>query len=41
MLADFTVLAKNPFETDPYALKDIKICSVYLGGKEIYRGGQN
>ena len=41
MLADFTVLAKNPFETDPYALKDITICSVYLGGKEIYSGGQN
>ena len=36
MLADFVVLGKNPFEADPYTLKDIPIVKTYLGGKMVY-----
>ena len=36
MLADFVVLGQNPFETDPYKLKDIPITATYLGGKQVY-----
>lgn len=36
MLADFVILGKNPFETDPYAIKDIPICAVYVGGRRVY-----
>ena len=36
MLADFVILGKNPFETDPYAIKDIPIFAVYVGGRRVY-----
>ena len=36
MLADFTVLGADPFETDPYAIKDIEICSTWLGGNRVF-----
>ena len=36
MLADFTVLGADPFETDASALKDIPIRSTWLGGKQIF-----
>lgn len=36
MLADFVVLERSPFETDPSALKDIRILETYLGGKRVY-----
>ena len=36
MTADFVVLGKNPFETDPEALKDIPVRATYLGGKAVY-----
>lgn len=38
MLADFVVLKKNPFETDPDAIKDIPVCATYLGGEAVYGG---
>ena len=36
MLADFTVLGADPFETDPATLKDIPIRSTWLGGKRVF-----
>ena len=36
MLADFTVLGGDPFRTDPYKIKDIEICSTWLGGKKVF-----
>ena len=36
MLADFTVLGADPFETDPYKIKDIEICSTWLGGNRVF-----
>lgn len=35
-LADFTVLAENPFETEPSCLHGIPVLACYLGGKRIY-----
>ena len=36
MLADFVILAENPFEVCAYDLKAIRICATYLGGKNVY-----
>ena len=36
MLADFTVLGADPFETDPFRIKDIEICSTWLGGNRVF-----
>ena len=36
MLADFTVLGADPFETTPSALKDIPIRSTWLGGRKVF-----
>ena len=33
MLADFTILSKNPFESDESSLHAIRICETYVGGK--------
>ena len=32
-LADFTVLAQDPFEIDPMAIKDIGVWGTVLGGR--------
>ena len=36
MLADFVVLGDNPFAVLPSAIKDIPVCTTYLGGKKVY-----
>ena len=36
MLADFTVLGIDPFETDPKWLHQIPICGVYVGGRQVH-----
>ena len=36
MLADFTVLGKNPFDVSPDTIKDIPVLAAYLGGKQVY-----
>ncbi len=36
MLADFVVLGKNPFETDPNTIQNIPILSTYLGGNLVF-----
>jgi predicted amidohydrolase YtcJ len=36
MLADFTVLGGNPFETDPACIKDIPVLKTFSGGREVY-----
>ena len=36
MLADFTVLGADPFETEAAALKDIPIRSTWLGGMQVF-----
>ena len=36
MLADFTVLGANPFETEPEKLKNIPVCATYLGGRKVF-----
>jgi hypothetical protein len=33
--ADFIVLDKDPFETDPRYIKDIRVQKTYIGGKEV------
>ena len=35
-LADFTVLAEDPFEKDPYLLHEIKVEETYLGGTRVF-----
>ena len=35
-LADFTVLDRNPFETEPRALHGIRVLSTWLGGRCVY-----
>lgn len=35
-LADFTVLADNPFETEPGRIHEIKVIGCYLGGKRVF-----
>ncbi len=35
-LADFVILAADPFAADPAALKDIEVKATYLGGKCVY-----
>ena len=36
MLADFTVLGADPFETDPYELYAVPVLETWLGGKRVY-----
>lgn len=36
MLADFTVLDQNPFETDPQTLASIRVLQTWLGGERVY-----
>ncbi|MBQ9951144.1 MAG: amidohydrolase [Clostridia bacterium] len=36
MLADFTVLGGNPFETDSACIKDIPVLKTFTGGREVY-----
>ena len=35
-LADFTVLDRNPFETDPREIHNITVRAFYLGGSCVY-----
>ena len=35
-LADFTVLAENPFEAEPRRLHEIAVVGAYLGGKRVF-----
>lgn len=35
-LADFVVLGEDPFETDPFRLKDIPVLATYLAGKKVF-----
>ena len=37
MYADFVILSKNPFETDPFALKDIAVIETYFNGEKVYK----
>jgi len=39
MLADFVLLANNPFKTAPDAIKDIPVLATYLGGKRVFVRG--
>lgn len=39
MPADFVILGKNPFHTDPSRIKDIPILGTYLAGKAVYTQG--
>lgn len=36
MKADFVILGQNPFEADPYTIKDLPVCATYLGGRKVY-----
>ena len=35
-LADFVMLDRDPVETDPFGIRDIKICETWLGGRRIF-----
>ena len=35
-LADFVVLGADPFETDPFALKDIPVVAAYVAGERVF-----
>ena len=35
-LADFTVLARNPFETEPRRLHEIPVLACFLGGRKVW-----
>ena len=37
MLADFTVLGANPFETEEDQIKDIPVLATYVGGRNVYQ----
>lgn len=37
MLADFVVLAKNPFAEKPSCIRNISVLETYLGGKSVYK----
>ncbi len=37
-LADFTVLRKDPFETEERKLHEIEVLACFLGGKKVYAG---
>ena len=37
MLADFTILDRDPFATPPFELSKIKVLATFLGGREVYR----
>ena len=36
MLADFVILAEDPFKAPADHIKDIKVCETYLGGKKVF-----
>ncbi len=36
MLADFTVLDSDPFNTDPFSISSIKVMSTWVGGKRVF-----
>lgn len=36
MLADYTILEKNPFNVNPSSIKDIKVIGTYLAGEKVY-----
>ena len=38
MLADFTVLDRNPFEVRAEEISSIRVCATYLGGKKVFGG---
>ena len=35
MLADFVVLDQNPFLTEPFRLKDIRVLNTFLNGQNV------
>ena len=35
-MADFVVLGADPFETDPFALKDIPVVAAYVAGERVF-----
>jgi predicted amidohydrolase YtcJ len=35
-LADLVVLAQNPCEVDPWAIRDIKVLRTIIGGETVY-----
>ncbi len=35
-LADFVVLDKDPVKTDPFAIREIKVCQTWLGGRKVF-----
>ena len=37
MLADFVILDENPFDVPQDAIKDIKVCEVYVDGRQVYK----
>jgi predicted amidohydrolase YtcJ len=37
-LADFVILEKDPHDTDPMAIKDIRIARTVAGGRTTYQG---
>ena len=37
-LGDFVIIAEDPHEVDPDALKDIKIVRTVVGGRTVYLG---
>ena len=36
-MADFVVLGADPFETDPFALRDIPVLATYLAGERVFQ----
>ena len=35
-LADFVVLDRDPVESDPFSIREIKICETWLGGRRVF-----
>ena len=36
-MADFVVLGEDPFQTNPFALRDIPVLETYLAGERVWR----